>query len=159
MTFGSQNSRTTALAWSPDGTILTIAVASGSIYNFVDKPRTMLHASYGSRLAYLSNLCEVSNVVLFLFPAIVSHHIFVLKHMLMCVWPQVNVVDGAAHTNSSMPPRSITIPILIEPTFVALGANHVAVGTNIHVLYYRVQVRRRMEHGSLTSSTTTFYLI
>ncbi len=62
MTFGSQNSRTIALAWSPDGKILTIATEDGNLYNFIDHPQTttVFHASYGTRLAYLSKLCEVS---------------------------------------------------------------------------------------------------
>ncbi len=54
-------------------------------------------------------------------------------------------MDGAAHTNSLVPPRSIVIPILIEPSFVALGANHVAVGMHNHVMYYRIKVGRGLE--------------
>jgi hypothetical protein len=44
----------------------------------------------------------------------------------------VTIVDG--QTNR----RLETLPIALEPAFLALGPLHVGVGINNHVLYYRL---------------------
>jgi hypothetical protein len=73
---------------------------SGIVHNFLAR-LPAIHASYGTRIAYLSSLREVS------------------------------IVDGSTSR------RADTIPVAIEPAFLALGPFHLAVGMNNHVIYYR----------------------
>ncbi len=54
-----ENGEVTALAWSPDGQILTVATSHGNVYNFLAK-MSVLNARYKSKVAYLSSLREVS---------------------------------------------------------------------------------------------------
>jgi WD repeat-containing protein 19 len=100
--------RISKLGWSPDGQILTVASRSGVVYNFLAN-LPALHASYGSKLAYLSSLRELT------------------------------VLEGAVAASSSKgsPPRPLLIPLSMEPSFLALGASHAAVGMNNRVSFYR----------------------
>jgi WD repeat-containing protein 19 len=54
-----ENGRISALAWSPDGQILTVGTNAGNVYNFLAK-MPVLNAKYGSTAAYLSSLREVT---------------------------------------------------------------------------------------------------
>ena len=54
-----ENGEVTSLAWSPDGQILTVATVHGNVYNFLAK-MSVLNARYGTSVAYLSSLREVS---------------------------------------------------------------------------------------------------
>ena len=56
-----ENGEVTSLAWSPDGQILTVATVHGNVYNFLAK-MSVLNARYGTSVAYLSSLREVSIV-------------------------------------------------------------------------------------------------
>ena len=56
-----EDGRVTEIAWSPDGTILTIGTDSGNVYNFLAK-MAVLSAKYGSSVAFLSSLREASVV-------------------------------------------------------------------------------------------------
>lgn len=47
------------LAWCPDGQILSVATTAGDVFNFLARMPTV-HASCGTRVAYLSSLREVS---------------------------------------------------------------------------------------------------
>lgn len=49
------------LAWCPDGQILTVSTTAGDVFNFLAH-LPMVHASFGSRIVYLSSLREVSVV-------------------------------------------------------------------------------------------------
>ena len=53
-----ENGRITDLGWSPDGQILTVATASGNVYNFLAK-MSVLSTQYKTSVAYLSSLREV----------------------------------------------------------------------------------------------------
>lgn len=89
------------LAWCPDGQILSVATATGDVFNFLTRMPTV-HASCGSRVAYLSSLREVS------------------------------VIDCSRSLE-----RPSRVPVDIEPTILALGPMHVAVGMNDRVIFYR----------------------
>ena len=54
-----ENGEVTALAWSPDGQILTVATVHGNVYNFLAK-MSVLNARHKTKVAYLSSLREVS---------------------------------------------------------------------------------------------------
>ena len=54
-----EDGRVTAVAWSPDGQILTVGTDAGNVYNFLAK-MTVLNAKYKTNIAYLSSLREVS---------------------------------------------------------------------------------------------------
>ena len=56
-----EDGRVTDIAWSPDGTILTVGTDSGNVYNFLAK-MSVLHARYGTSIAYLSSLREATVV-------------------------------------------------------------------------------------------------
>lgn len=49
------------LAWCPDGQILTVATATGDVFNFLAR-MPIVHASCGPCVAYLSSLRQVSVV-------------------------------------------------------------------------------------------------
>ena len=49
------------VAWCPDGQILTVSTTAGDVFNFLAH-LPAVHASCGSRIAYLSSLREVSIV-------------------------------------------------------------------------------------------------
>jgi WD repeat-containing protein 19 len=67
-----------------------------------------IYASYGTRMAYLSSLREVS------------------------------VADGGGERASDV------VPVALEPAFLALGPQHLAVGINNHVMFYRVKDRAQV---------------
>ena len=54
-----EDGRITDLIWSPDGQILTVGTQAGNVYNFLAK-MSVLNATYGSTIGYLSSLREVS---------------------------------------------------------------------------------------------------
>lgn len=47
------------LVWCPDGQILTVATKGGDVFNFLARLPSV-HASHGTRVAYLSSLREIS---------------------------------------------------------------------------------------------------
>ena len=53
--------RCNGLGWSPDGQILTVAAGSGCVHGFLAR-MSIVHASYKTQAAFLSNLKEVSVV-------------------------------------------------------------------------------------------------
>ena len=67
-----------------------------------------IYASYGTRIAYLSSLREVS------------------------------IADGSNER------RAEVIPVALEPAFLSMGPNHLGVGINNHVIYYRCQDRAQI---------------
>ena len=89
----------TNVAWTSDGQILTVGTMTGRVYSFV-AAMPMVHDSYGSRMAYMSSLQEVS----------------------------------VMHVHKRSLPGNIEIEI--EPSFIALGPTHMAVGMNNRVWYY-----------------------
>ena len=96
-----EDGKVTSLNWSPDGQILTIATASGNVYNFLAK-MSIINSSYKSTIGYLSSLRELS------------------------------VIDCVRKT------KPVDVSLKLEPTIVALGANHVAAGMNNRVFYHRI---------------------
>lgn len=83
----------TRVAWSPDGHVLTASTDTGSIVAFLAR-MPVVHASFGSQIAYLSSLREIT----------VS--------------------------------EDIIFQVDLEPSFLAIGQSHVAVGMNSIVMYY-----------------------
>lgn len=76
----------------------------GKIFNYLAK-MTILHAKYGSSLAYLTSLREVS------------------------------ILDSTQyHEGDDDPVYKIRVDL--EPSFIALGENHLAIGRNNRVLFY-----------------------
>ena len=57
----SNDGRPHQIDWSPDGTILTVSTRSGYVYNFLAK-MPMIYSHYGTNIAYLSSLREISVV-------------------------------------------------------------------------------------------------
>ena len=94
--------RVNRVEWSPDGKILTAATTSGTVLAFLARMPTV-HGSFGTQVAYLSSLREIS------------------------------LINSVANSRQN----ATVIPIGIEPSFLALGAMHVAVGMNNRVHYYR----------------------
>jgi WD repeat-containing protein 19 len=99
--------RVCGLAWSPDGQILTVATKAGVVFNFLARMPTV-HAAHGAHVAYLSSLREIT------------------------------IADCSPQALAAERPRPPTIiPVALEPSFVALGDAHVAVGMNSTALFYR----------------------
>ena len=101
------------LEWTEDGQILTLSTSSGVVRNYLAQMPTV-HDAWGSRLAYLSSLREIS------------------------------VVDTLHGDDDKMQ----VIPVNVEPTFVALGPKHVAIGMNIRIWLYRYGDREEQKKQS-----------
>ena len=97
----SSEHRPRDIAWSPDGSILTVSTQSGTVYNFLAKMPTTT-ARCGPKVAFLSSLREVT------------------------------VLDVAKER-----PPTLTVAVEIEPTFMAIGTEYLAVGMNNRVQFYR----------------------
>ncbi|KAF3852119.1 hypothetical protein F7725_005474 [Dissostichus mawsoni] len=87
------------LNWTDDGQLLAVSTQKGTLHVFLTK-LPILGSSFGTRLAYLTSLLEVT----------VS-----------------NQVEGES---------PVTIEVEVEPTFIALGPYHVAVGMNNRAWFY-----------------------
>uniref|UniRef100_A0A8D0A626 WD repeat-containing protein 19 n=1 Tax=Sander lucioperca TaxID=283035 RepID=A0A8D0A626_SANLU len=87
------------LNWTDDGQLLAVSTQKGTLHVFLTK-LPILGDSFGTRLAYLTSLLEVT----------VS-----------------NQVEGE---------RPVTIEVEVEPTFIAMGPYHVAVGMNNRAWFY-----------------------
>ncbi|XP_078116158.1 WD repeat-containing protein 19 [Sander vitreus] len=87
------------LNWTDDGQLLAVSTQKGTLHVFLTK-LPILGGSFGTRLAYLTSLLEVT----------VS-----------------NQVEGE---------RPVTIEVEVEPTFIAMGTYHVAVGMNNRAWFY-----------------------
>ncbi|XP_061566182.1 WD repeat-containing protein 19 [Cololabis saira] len=87
------------LSWTDDGQLLAVSTQKGTLHVFLFK-LPILGDSFGTRLAYLTSLLEVT----------VS-----------------NQVDGES---------PVAIEVEVEPTFIALGPYHVAVGMNNRAWFY-----------------------
>ncbi|XP_037327609.2 WD repeat-containing protein 19 isoform X1 [Pungitius pungitius] len=87
------------LNWTDDGQLLAVSTQSGTLHVFLTK-LPILGGSFGTRLAYLTSLLEVT----------VS-----------------NQVEGES---------PVVIQVEVEPTFIAMGPFHVAVGMNNRAWFY-----------------------
>ncbi|XP_034544746.1 WD repeat-containing protein 19 [Notolabrus celidotus] len=92
------------LSWTDDGQLLGISTQKGTLHVFLTK-LPVLGGSFGTRLAYLTSLLEVT----------VS-----------------NQVEGES---------PVTIEVEVEPTFIAMGPYHVAVGMNNRAWFYALTER------------------
>uniref|UniRef100_A0A671TEN5 WD repeat domain 19 n=1 Tax=Sparus aurata TaxID=8175 RepID=A0A671TEN5_SPAAU len=87
------------LCWTDDGQLLAVSTQKGTLHVFLTK-LPILGDSFGTRLAYLTSLLEVT----------VS-----------------NQVEGES---------PVAIEVEVEPTFIAMGPYHVAVGMNNRAWFY-----------------------
>ncbi|XP_056265866.1 WD repeat-containing protein 19 isoform X2 [Pseudoliparis swirei] len=87
------------LNWTEDGQLLAVSTQKGTLHVFLTK-LPILGGSFGTRLAYLTSLLEVT----------VS-----------------NQVEGES---------PVAIQVEVEPTFIAMGPFHVAVGMNNRAWFY-----------------------
>uniref|UniRef100_A0AAQ5ZYZ6 Anaphase-promoting complex subunit 4 WD40 domain-containing protein n=1 Tax=Amphiprion ocellaris TaxID=80972 RepID=A0AAQ5ZYZ6_AMPOC len=87
------------LSWTDDGQLLAVSTQKGTLHVFLTK-LPILGDSFGTRLAYLTSLLEVT----------VS-----------------NQVEGES---------PVAIEVEVEPTFIAVGPYHVAVGMNNRAWFY-----------------------
>ncbi|XP_041788987.1 WD repeat-containing protein 19 [Chelmon rostratus] len=87
------------LSWTDDGQLLAVSTQKGTLHVFLTK-LPILGDSFGTRLAYLTSLLEVT----------VS-----------------NQVEGES---------PVAIEVEVEPTFIAMGPYHVAVGMNNRAWFY-----------------------
>uniref|UniRef100_A0A8C5ID53 Anaphase-promoting complex subunit 4 WD40 domain-containing protein n=1 Tax=Gouania willdenowi TaxID=441366 RepID=A0A8C5ID53_GOUWI len=87
------------LSWTDDGQLLALSTQKGMLHVFLTK-LPVLGDSYGTRLAYLTSLLEVT----------VSNH-----------------VEGES---------PVAIKVDVEPSFIAVGPFHVAVGMNNRAWFY-----------------------
>ncbi|XP_037103187.1 WD repeat-containing protein 19 [Syngnathus acus] len=85
------------LSWTDDGQLLAVSTQKGTLHVFLTK-LPILGDSYGTRLAYLTSLLEVTV------------------------------------SNYGIPP--VAIQVEVEPTFIAVGPYHVAVGMNNKAWFY-----------------------
>ncbi|MEQ2290862.1 WD repeat-containing protein 19, partial [Ameca splendens] len=103
------------LSWTDDGQLLALSTQRGTIHVFLTK-LPMLGDSFGTRLAYLTSLLEVT----------VS-----------------NQVEGES---------PVVIQVEVEPTFVAVGPYHVAVGMNNRAWFYGLSKIKDIEYlGTIAS--------
>ncbi|XP_029905954.1 WD repeat-containing protein 19 [Myripristis murdjan] len=89
------------LSWTDDGQLLAVSTQRGTVHVFLTK-LPILGDSFGTRLAYLTSLLEVT----------VS-----------------NQVEGES---------PVAIEVEVEPTFIAVGPFHVAVGMNNRAWFYTI---------------------
>uniref|UniRef100_A0A3P8UWS2 WD repeat-containing protein 19 n=1 Tax=Cynoglossus semilaevis TaxID=244447 RepID=A0A3P8UWS2_CYNSE len=87
------------LSWTDDGQLLAVSTQKGTLHVFLTK-LPILGDSFGTRLAYLTSLLEVT----------VSNH-----------------VEGES---------PVVIEVDVEPSFIAVGPCHVAVGMNNRAWFY-----------------------
>uniref|UniRef100_A0A3P9KAP6 WD repeat-containing protein 19 n=1 Tax=Oryzias latipes TaxID=8090 RepID=A0A3P9KAP6_ORYLA len=87
------------ISWTDDGQLFAVSTKKGALHVFLFK-LPILGDSYGTRLAYLTSLLEIT----------VS-----------------NQVEGE---------KPVTIEVEVEPTFIAVGPYHVAVGMNNRAWFY-----------------------
>ncbi|XP_012720994.2 WD repeat-containing protein 19 [Fundulus heteroclitus] len=103
------------LSWTDDGQLLALSTQRGTIHVFLTK-LPILGDSFGTRLAYLTSLLEVT----------VS-----------------NQVEGES---------PVVIQVEVEPTFVAVGPYHVAVGMNNRAWFYGLSKFKDIEYlGTIAS--------
>lgn len=89
------------LSWTDDGQLLAVSTQKGTLHVFLTK-LPILGDSYGTRLAFLTSLLEVT----------VS-----------------NQLEGES---------PVAIEVEVEPTFIAVGPFHVAIGMNNRAWFYAV---------------------
>ncbi|CAG5939375.1 unnamed protein product [Menidia menidia] len=87
------------MSWTDDGQLLAVSTQKGTLHVFLTK-LPILGGSFGTRMAYLTSLLEVT----------VS-----------------NQVEGES---------PVAIEVEVEPTFIAVGPYHVAVGMNNKAWFY-----------------------
>ncbi|CAL1601444.1 unnamed protein product [Knipowitschia caucasica] len=90
------------LSWTDDGQLLAVSTQKGTLYVYLTK-LPILGGSFGSRIAFLTSLLEVT--------------VF-------------NQVEGE---------RPVTFEVEVEPTFIAVGPYHVAVGMNNRAWFYAIE--------------------
>lgn len=98
-----------SLGWTADGTMLTVTAESGNLHCFLAS-LPCLSATSGARYAHLSSLQEIS----------------------VLAAPRALEPPGAV-------PLPRVVKISLEPTLLALGAEHVAIGMNNTVIYYSLR--------------------
>ncbi|XP_015234608.1 PREDICTED: WD repeat-containing protein 19 [Cyprinodon variegatus] len=103
------------LSWTDDGQLLALSTQRGTIHVFLTK-LPMLGDRFGTRLAYLTSLLEVT----------VS-----------------NQAEGE---------NPVAIQVEVEPTFIAVGPYHVAVGMNNRAWFYGLPKIKDIEYlGTIAS--------
>ncbi|XP_014836361.1 PREDICTED: WD repeat-containing protein 19 [Poecilia mexicana] len=103
------------LNWTDDGQLLALSTQRGTIHVFLTK-LPMLGDSFGTRLAFLTSLLEVT-------------------------------VSNQVERESPM-----SIQVEVEPTFVAVGPYHVAVGMNNKAWFYSLSKIKDVEYlGTIVS--------
>ncbi|CAJ1052137.1 WD repeat-containing protein 19 [Xyrichtys novacula] len=92
------------LSWTDDGQLLAISTQKGTLHVFLTK-LPILGGSFGTQLAYLTSLLEVT----------------------VFNWVEWD--------------KPVTIEVEVEPTFIAVGPFHVAVGMNNRAWFYALTDR------------------
>ena len=103
------------IEWSPDGHILTAATEGGGVHAFLAR-MPIVHNAHGTTVAYLSSLREIT--------------------VIAAPPPPAATGPGGASSPPPDQPRPVVFPVGLEPSFVAVGPTHVAVGMNNVVMYY-----------------------
>ena len=114
------------MEWTKDGQILSVSTNGGYVFNFL-MSIPVLSAHHASKMVYLSSL----------------RHVSVVDVAMGAGGP-----EGAPANNAP-----ITLEIAIEPSFLALGPDHVAVGMNNHCWFHTWNVAQKGGGGSSSSST------
>ena len=122
----SKTARVTKVQWSPDGHILTAATDDGAVHAFLAR-MPVAHAAFGTVVAYLSSLREISII-------------------------ETNETEeddddddsdifddrgGGVKEKKKKKKKTMAFAVDMEPAFVAIGRDHVAVGRDNVVMYYR----------------------